>query len=103
MVALFNFQGAVYIRRGVLLRFGASFFSEVFVVALRDSLFIIAHFLSFVNPFSKFFSSFFQEVFYRTSVRSVLQNFLSSSGSYQLPFFEDRLFFSRTNLSELLT
>ena len=63
LVALFNFQGAVYIRRGISLRFGAFFFSEVFVVSLRDSLFIIAHFLSFVNPFSKIFSSFFQEVF----------------------------------------
>ena len=63
LVALFNFQGAVYIRRGISLRFGAFFFSEVFVVSLRDSLFIIAHFLSFVNPFSKIFFEFFSRFF----------------------------------------
>ena len=78
MVALFNFQGAVYIRRGVSLRFGAFFFSEVFVVSLRDSLFIIAHFLSFVNPFSKIFLNFFRGFFDRTSVRFALQSSLSA-------------------------
>ena len=38
-------------------------------VALRDSLFIIAHILSFVNPFSKNFLKFFWGFYYRTDVR----------------------------------
>jgi len=60
LVALFNFQGAVYHLSFRFLRF--PFVSSGFevLVALRDSLFIIAHFLSFVNPFSQIFLSFFQ-------------------------------------------